>query len=142
MAIDKPGESVIGKKHEIKCDLVAVSGGWNPAVHLHTQSGGTLKFDEVFSCFVPSEYMQEEISVGSSNGIFTLGGCLMDGANAGANAAHKAGFSTESPPTHAITSSNTPISKQRDLWIIHSPDSTGPGSKKYVDLQTDTTIDD
>ena len=142
MAVDKSGESVIGKKHEIKCDLVAVSGGWNPAVHLHTQSGGTLKFDEVFSCFVPSEYMQEETSVGSSNGVFSLEDCLMDGATAGANAAHKAGFSAGSRPTRAIVSTNTPISNQRDLWILPSGESLRHGSKKFVDLQTDTTIND
>ena len=30
----------------IDCDLVCVSGGWNPAVHLFSQARGKLRFDE------------------------------------------------------------------------------------------------
>ncbi|MFQ5634932.1 MAG: 2Fe-2S iron-sulfur cluster-binding protein, partial [Gammaproteobacteria bacterium] len=34
------------------CDLLAVSGGWNPAVHLHSQAGGRIIWDETGHCFV------------------------------------------------------------------------------------------
>ena len=56
----------------IDCDIVAVSGGWSPVVHLHSQSGGKLKFDNLEQCFVPHEYVQKNICIGAANGVFNL----------------------------------------------------------------------
>src|SRR5205823_5745422 len=38
---------------EVACDLLAVSGGWSPAVHLFSQAQGTLRYDPVWAAFVP-----------------------------------------------------------------------------------------
>jgi sarcosine oxidase subunit alpha len=37
----------------VEADLVAVSGGWDPVTNLHRAIGGTLRYDEERSCFVP-----------------------------------------------------------------------------------------
>lgn len=50
------------------CDLVAVSGGWNPVVHLHSQARGTLRYDESLAAFVPDRSVQANVSVGAANG--------------------------------------------------------------------------
>ena len=42
-----------GTARRIDCDLVALSGGWNPAVHLHSQARGTLRYDDALATFVP-----------------------------------------------------------------------------------------
>ena len=47
---------VVGKKIIYKCDCLGISGGWTPAVHLFTQSGGKLKFDNEDNVFIPSKY--------------------------------------------------------------------------------------
>ena len=39
----------------IDCDLLAMSGGWSPAVHLHSQAGGKNAWDESLHCFVPRQ---------------------------------------------------------------------------------------
>ncbi len=52
----------------VHCDLIAVSGGWNPAVHLHSQAGGTLRYDETLAAYVPGESRQANASVGSASG--------------------------------------------------------------------------
>jgi len=52
----------------VHCDLIAVSGGWNPAVHLHSQAGGTLRYDEPLAAFVPEKSRQANVSVGSAAG--------------------------------------------------------------------------
>jgi sarcosine oxidase subunit alpha len=52
----------------VHCDLVAVSGGWNPAVHLHSQAGGTLRYDETLAAYVPDRSRQANASVGSASG--------------------------------------------------------------------------
>ncbi len=37
----------------LPCDLVAVSGGWSPVVHLHSQRQGRLRWDDALAAFVP-----------------------------------------------------------------------------------------
>ena len=42
-----------GATRRLECDLVCVSGGWNPAVHLFSQARGKLRYDESLAAFVP-----------------------------------------------------------------------------------------
>ena len=60
----------------IDCDMVCTSGGWNPTVHLFSQSGGRLRYDSALACFVPAQSVQAERSVGAAAGIFALAACL------------------------------------------------------------------
>ncbi len=43
-----------GKTSQLDCDLVAMSGGWAPAVHLSTHLGGKPVFDETRGMFLPA----------------------------------------------------------------------------------------
>lgn len=65
-----------GGAQRLACDSVAMSGGVNPTVHLFSQSGGKLRYDEAKSCFVPNQSRQHEISVGAAAGVFDLGEIL------------------------------------------------------------------
>ena len=63
-------------KEVVKCDAIAVSGGLNPTVHLYSQAGGKLRFDNALACFVPDHCRQNVSVVGAANGEFTgLGDC-------------------------------------------------------------------
>ena len=51
LVVDTIGEDrlegvVLDDGSRLACDVLAVSGGWSPAVHLWTQRGGRLRFDE------------------------------------------------------------------------------------------------
>ena len=72
MKLSKDGQTVIGDKTKLNCDCLGVSGGWTPAVHLFTQSGGKLKFREEDQVFIPNVYPSDQISIGSCNGDFGL----------------------------------------------------------------------
>ena len=72
MQLSKDGQKVVGSKISIKCDCLGISGGWTPAVHLFTQSGGKLKFRDEDQVFIPDIYPSDQISIGSCNGDFTL----------------------------------------------------------------------
>ena len=50
---DQRLEGVIVDGRAIACDLLAVSGGWNPVVHLFSQSRGTIRYDERLAAYVP-----------------------------------------------------------------------------------------
>ena len=75
MKLSNDGTSVTGSKISISCDCLGVAGGWTPAVHLYTQSGSKLKFDEEKKVFLPNQNTSEQISVGSCGGDFKI--CLL-----------------------------------------------------------------
>ena len=52
MLLSKDNSSVVGDKLEIECDLLCVSGGYTPAVHLFTQSGGKLDYNDKKHYFI------------------------------------------------------------------------------------------
>jgi len=90
-----------GQSTAIDCDLLAVSGGWNPTLHLFAQSvvaqgQGRLRFDEQIAAFVPDTSGAAGDAgvecVGAARGSFALGACLAEGAEAGARAAALCGF--------------------------------------------------
>lgn len=59
-----------GRVRRLDADLLAVSGGWNPTVHLFSQSGGKLVWDEAIAAFRPGASVQAEVSVGAAAGDF------------------------------------------------------------------------
>jgi sarcosine oxidase subunit alpha len=71
------GETTPGRKSRtIACDALLMSDGWNPAVHLHSQAGGSLDFDAGLQAFVPRGTSQSGICVGAAAGIFELKGAI------------------------------------------------------------------
>ncbi len=48
----------------ISCNLLAMSGGWMPALHLFSQSGGKIEWDESRACFVAGQSKQAVSCVG------------------------------------------------------------------------------
>ena len=83
---------VKGSVQRFACDLIAVSGGFTPVVHLHMQAGGGLDWDEATAAFIPAASRQHQISVGAAAGREGLNAQLADGWAAGAKAAAAAGF--------------------------------------------------
>ncbi len=63
-----------GPRETIPCDLVAVSGGWTPTIHLHSQSGGTNRYDKYLGAFLPDRVTQAQRSIGAARGLLDLGG--------------------------------------------------------------------
>lgn len=71
----------------LTADLLCVSGGWNPTLHLFSQAGGVLQYDKNRCCFVPTAHQtgaDSSIAVaGSANGTFGLTASLAEGHAAG-----------------------------------------------------------
>ena len=66
--------SVRVKKNEIikiKTSMLCVSGGFNPDIHLFTQSKGLIKWDDSFLTFRPDKPFQSTITLGSVSGNFS-----------------------------------------------------------------------
>ncbi len=119
-----------GGTRQIACDLLLQSGGWNPTVHLFSQSRGTLRYDETLAAFLPDQPAQKVRCIGAANGEMGLTEALRSGATAGADAAGIA-----SPDTPDATDHPYAI---QPLW--HVP--TQGHGKAFVDIQNDVTVDD
>ena len=122
-----------GSTRRIACDLVAMGGGWNPAVHLFSQSRGTLRWDDGLQTFVPGRSAQAERSVGAAASRFDLEGCIAEGAEAGAAFARELGFEASAPPA-------PPERPPRRPGALPPPPE-GRG-KAFVDFQNDVTASD
>jgi sarcosine oxidase, subunit alpha len=72
------------------CDLVLMSGGYTPSVHLHSQARGKLTWCESLQAFLPGAAAERTRSAGACRGVFELGAVVSDGAAAGAAAAREA----------------------------------------------------
>jgi methylglutamate dehydrogenase subunit C len=57
---------VNGETKTFAADLLAVSGGFTPVVHLHMQAGGTLDWNEAAQAFVPATSRQNVTTIGGA----------------------------------------------------------------------------
>ncbi|GAA1873591.1 sarcosine oxidase subunit alpha family protein [Paeniglutamicibacter psychrophenolicus] len=137
--IDAPG-ALNGSVETIDADVLAVSGGWNPVVHLHSQRERRLGWNEALSAFVPAHPVANQQTAGAMNGRLELASALAEGARAGADAATAAGFSsTASVPSAPV---ETP-GASRALWLVPSLDGDAADYKNhFVDFQRDQTVAD
>ena len=124
--------AVAGPGRSLDCDLIAMSGGWNPAVHLHSQSGGKLRYDEALRGFVPAGSPQRLRSAGAVNGAADTISCIREGRGA-AGAASNDGNIAEAALADAAPS--------LALWLVPAR-TAGGEARRFVDFQNDVTAAD
>ena len=124
---------------DLDCDLLAVSGGWNPNLHLHAQSGGRPVFDEARGCFLPGPPVQPETGVGACRGTFRLDACVREGAEAGREAALASGF-RDVGVISAPQTDEEGRTEPAPVWMAHP--GRRPPRRAFVDFQNDTTAAD
>ena len=119
-----------------------VSGGWNPAVHLFSQSAGKLTFEEARGIFLPGRATQALEVAGAAGGSFGLAACLAEGAAAGARAALAAGFGDGTAPAVPPVEAPEP-GAIAPFWLAPGLKPIGHGKAKHmVDHQDDVTAAD
>src|SRR5690606_19198056 len=59
-----------GRRERLDCDLLAVSAGWSPSLHLFSQARGQLRFDAQRGCLVPEGFPSGMRVVGAARGEF------------------------------------------------------------------------
>jgi sarcosine oxidase subunit alpha len=134
MQLSADGKSVSGARRKLACDLLAVSGGWSPVVHLNAQSGARPEWDDAAAMFRPGKTAQAQVSAGAANGTLDLAGCLREGAEAGSSTASACGFDAGMQAASADAVDSEAI---LPLWNLPSPYPPGRGPKAFIDLQND-----
>lgn len=126
-----------GMPTHLDCDLVAISGGWSPSVHLFSQARGTLRYDEPSASFVPLASPMSIVPAGAAGGCFGLDAARIDGTRAGAAAAAQAGFAA--PSRSLLASVPGEDVALAPLWSVPA---RSRSAKRFVDLQNDVTVSD
>ena len=116
----------------LDCDLIAVSGGWTPTLHLWSQRGVRPAFDAARHAFVPvAGAVAHLVPVGACAG---SAGAVEPGFAAGRAAAHALG--------HLGAVGQAPDCPPGDDWT-RDPVALGPTRGRiFVDLQNDVTVAD
>lgn len=124
-------------ERRIDCDLVCLSGGWSPTVHLFSQSRGTLRYDEAVAAFVPDRPAQACLCAGAANGAFVFGDTVADSVGMAGQALSALGLST--PAIDIGSMEPEPNYGIEPLWHVEQDD---PTAKSFVDYQNDVTLND
>jgi sarcosine oxidase subunit alpha len=133
--LSEDGQSITDQSGIIACQGLAISGGFNPTIHLYSQAGGNLQYNAELACFLPKECRQQVTVAGAANGKFSLTDALIEGARAGSEATNKAGFAC-SP----IDLTTTAIDGYKLEAIRITP--MGNTFRQWVDYMHDVTVSD
>ena len=122
----------------IECDCICVSGFWTPSIHLASQSGNKSKFNEKIDAFVPDKSKQQENTIGSANGIFTLEETIKDAFDKGFDVSNKI---TEKNNKVSVPTVVEKKSTDHDkFWCVPLP--KGKSYKRFLDFQNDVAVSD
>jgi methylglutamate dehydrogenase subunit C len=111
----------------LKCDVVAMSGGWSPIVNLTCHRGAKPRWNADIAGFVPPPSDGLFVAAGSAAGKMLLSECLADGAATG-------GRDAKIP---AVPKCRDEAFALSPLWWVKQSK-----SKAFVDYQNDATAED
>ncbi len=125
----------------VDCDLLCVSGGWNPTVHLFSQAQGRLRYDDGIAAFVPAGGADNLTVAGAATGEFGTARCIAAGAHAGtAAAAAVRGVRVTVHDVATVTVTGDLCASMEPIAALWTVD--GGRGKAFVDFQNDVTAAD
>jgi len=120
-----------GSLLKLNADLVAMSGGWNPAIGLGSNLGNRPVWSERLNCFLLDGTPPGLAPAGSAAGHFSHADALADGARQAKQIAEDLGFACASTPSFRASDQSTGC---EPLWHVQPV-----RSKAFVDFQNDVT---
>ena len=133
---------------EIKCDIVAMSGGWSPIVHLWSHCGGKLNWDAENAMFRPDAERPPLgddgtgfVSVGgTANGYLIANEAMQDAISQGKLVAKQVGYKpVNSKSTIVDVENESPIEQ---IWQMPQGMSVKLQAKTFLDYQNDVKVSD
>ena len=133
---------------EIKCDAVAMSGGWSPVVHLWSHCGGKLNWDDAQAMFRPDA---DRPPLGADGTGFVIAAGIANGyldAMDGMKDAHAAGRRAAKEVGRKVTTSASPKAHSEaeapmlPVWSMPQGASKKLRMKTWLDYQNDVKVSD
>jgi sarcosine oxidase subunit alpha len=133
---------------EIKCDVVAMSGGWSPIVHLWSHCGGKLNWDAENAMFRPDPERPPLgddgsgfVAVGgTANGYMIANEAMQDAISQGKLVAKQVGYKPVNSKSSIVNVENeSPIEQ---IWQMPQGMSVKLQAKTFLDYQNDVKVSD
>ncbi|MCO4846700.1 MAG: sarcosine oxidase subunit alpha family protein [Yoonia sp.] len=123
-----------GVVEQIDVDCLAVTGGWNPTVHLTCHMNGRPVWDETIASFVPQAgAVPDMVTAGACHGVFDTMGCLVDAAQIAEAVVKTLGM--KPTPVDLPDADATP-------YVITPEWSVAGKGRKWIDYQNDVHVKD
>ncbi len=121
-------------EERVHTDCLAMTGGWNPSVHLTCHMNGRPTWRRDIEAFVPTPGAVPGMALaGACNGTFTTADCLQEGVNAAQEVLSDLGLSA---PDTAVPQTDDAPYEITQLWAV-------PGKgRAWLDFQNDVTVKD
>ena len=128
---------VLSSGQRIDCDVIAMSGGWSPSVHLTSHTGIRPRYAEEIVAFTPGGFADGQFGAGALMGTFGLDDTIESGIANGWRAARHAGLAEENVSLTTPDTGEIPYTIE-PCWEMQQ----AARGKAFVDFQNDVTLDD
>ena len=133
----RKGQGRVIKETKVACDFVAMSGGWNPALHLWCHNGGKIRFDDKLQSFRPDRHADRITAIGAANGSFAPARRSSKRPMARARSSQAAAI--VHPVPAAVQADERPL---EPIWFAPATGKYNEGNKHFIDYQNDVTAAD
>ena len=122
-----------GERLEVDC--LAISGGWNPNVHLTCHQRGKPQWDYDLNAFVPGGALPTGMRVaGAANGSLSLGGALRDSIETAGKIMSDLGLKSKAAKAPVASDE---AHRSSAIWHV-----TASRKRAWLDMQNDVTVKD
>ena len=132
---------------EVACDVVAMSGGWSPVVHLFSHCGGKLIWDEVQAHFRPDATRPPTgqdgeamvFCAGAANGELQADRALADAGGVAREIIREMGLKSDANLAKAEVATEAAM---EPVWVMPQGANTKLRTKMWLDFQNDVKVSD
>ena len=129
-------QDIDGRRVSLDCDLLALSGGWNPSVHLHSHARGGLVWRDDLASFVPADDLPGVVTLGAMAGTFDPPTALSEALAKARQVSRKLGHDPIDIEPPVIEGAEPGPASLEPFWAVPGK---GPA---FVDLQNDVKVSD
>jgi sarcosine oxidase subunit alpha len=127
---------------KIECDILAMSGGWDPNLHLYSQLGNKIQYDLNSKWFLSDDDIENQYMIGSCMGLVATQDCLGQGFQTMLESLRQSGI--EITPKQFNVELDPYLYDQTTIsdMISSGSEESSLKRKQFVDFQLDVTSRD
>ena len=142
IAAYRKGQGRVITEKRVECDFVAMSGGWNPVLHLWCHNGGKIRFDDALASFRPHTHGDPITAIGGANGTMSVSETLAEAQVAGEVAAKAVNAKAKSAKVKLPKVTEPARGMLEPIWFAPATGKYIQGNKHFIDFQNDVTAAD